>query len=158
MPGGVSNKIKNPLLKKALDLYFTKYNKDKGKRFARENEMHAKAAEAGTEKVGPVVFLGDSITDYCDLEKFYPGLNCVNRGISGNTTKDILDRMKVSVFDASPSMVVSARRSGHPAVGLSGLGRRRRRGEEGADDAGIPDRVPEGRYQGAERNDPGDRR
>ena len=32
MPGGVSNKIKNPLLKKALDLYFTKYNKDKGKR------------------------------------------------------------------------------------------------------------------------------
>ena len=106
MPGGASNKIKNPLLKKAADLYFTKYNKDKRKRFEKENEMHAKAAEDGTEKVGPVVFLGDSITDFCDLEKFYPGLNCVNRGISGNTTKDILDRMKVSVFDASPSMVV----------------------------------------------------
>ena len=106
MPGGVSKKMKNPFLRKALDIYFTRYNNGKKKLFRKENEEHAKAAESGEEKTGPIVFLGDSITDYYDLKKFYPDLNCVNRGISGNTTNDILNRMKVSVFDASPSMVI----------------------------------------------------
>lgn len=105
MPGG-SNKKMNPFMRALVNRYFKSYNAKKLKLYAKENEEHAKAAEEGTETAGPIVFLGDSLTDNYDLAKFYPDLNCVNRGISGNTTQDVLGRMKVSVFDAAPSMVI----------------------------------------------------
>ena len=57
-------------------------------------------------KKGGVVFVGDSITDFCNLEIYYPGLKAVNRGISGDTIEGILGRMEVSVFDLQPSLVV----------------------------------------------------
>ena len=57
-------------------------------------------------KKGGVVFVGDSITDFCNLDMYYPGLNAVNRGISGDTIEGILGRMKESVFDLAPSLVV----------------------------------------------------
>lgn len=52
------------------------------------------------------IFFGDSITDYCDLKKYYPGLSALNRGIAGNTTDDLLKRLEVSVSDAHPDKVV----------------------------------------------------
>lgn len=73
------------------------------------------ATEEGTAMVmadewsqwdGTVVFLGDSITDLCDLRTYYPGLNAVNRGISGDTTGGILDRLEQSVLDLAPDVVV----------------------------------------------------
>ena len=51
------------------------------------------------------LFLGDSITDFYDLDKYYKGLPIVNSGISGNTTDDILDDMKARVYDYNPSKV-----------------------------------------------------
>ena len=51
------------------------------------------------------LFLGDSITDYYDLDKYYEGLPVVNSGISGNTTKDILNDMKARVYNYNPSKV-----------------------------------------------------
>ena len=51
------------------------------------------------------LFLGDSITDFYDLEKYYEGLPVVNSGISGNTTEDILNDMKGRVYDYNPSKV-----------------------------------------------------
>ncbi len=101
-----NKKKENPVEKLFGDVFFKCYNAHKHRIFAKENALHAKAGENGSETAGPVVFLGDSITDMCDLKTFYPGLNCVNRGISGNTTRDVLDRMKLSVFDAAPSLVV----------------------------------------------------
>ena len=58
------------------------------------------------EKKGGVVFVGDSITDFCNLDTYYPGLNAVNRGISGDTIEGILGRMEESIFGLSPSVVV----------------------------------------------------
>lgn len=55
---------------------------------------------------GTAVFLGDSITDFCDLRLYYPGLNAVNEGISGQTTWDILERMESSVYAREPELVV----------------------------------------------------
>ena len=52
-----------------------------------------------------VVFFGDSITDYCDLEKYYPDLNTVNLGIAGNTSGEMLDRIG-AVYDQDPDIVV----------------------------------------------------
>lgn len=55
---------------------------------------------------GGVVFLGDSITDFCDLDKFYPGLDAVNRGIAGDVTFGVLRRMEESVYALEPRLVV----------------------------------------------------
>lgn len=55
---------------------------------------------------GTVLFLGDSITDLCDLSVYYPGLNAVNQGISGETTGDILKRMDESVYACKPDILV----------------------------------------------------
>lgn len=51
------------------------------------------------------LFLGDSITDFYDLDKYYKDFPVVNSGISGNTTDDILDDMKNRVYDYNPSKV-----------------------------------------------------
>lgn len=51
------------------------------------------------------LFLGDSITDFYDLDKYFAGVPVVNSGISGNTTEDILDDMKTRVYDYNPSKV-----------------------------------------------------
>lgn len=51
------------------------------------------------------LFLGDSITDFYDLDKYYEGLPVVNSGISGNKTTDILDDMKNRVYRYNPSKV-----------------------------------------------------
>lgn len=51
------------------------------------------------------LFLGDSITDYYDLDKYYDGEKVVNSGISGDITNDILDNMKSRVYVYNPSVV-----------------------------------------------------
>ncbi len=52
---------------------------------------------------GTAVFLGDSITELCDLSVYYNGLNAVNRGISGDTTGGMLDRLGRSVLELEPA-------------------------------------------------------
>lgn len=51
------------------------------------------------------LFLGDSITDFYDLEKYFPDEPVVNSGISGNTTEDILNDMEKRVYQYNPSKV-----------------------------------------------------
>lgn len=51
------------------------------------------------------LFLGDSITDFYDLDKYYPDMPTVNSGISGNTTEDILKDMKKRAYQYNPSKV-----------------------------------------------------
>lgn len=51
------------------------------------------------------LFLGDSITDFYDLDKYYNELPVVNSGISGNTTDDILNDMKKRAYQYNPSKV-----------------------------------------------------
>jgi acyl-CoA thioesterase I len=55
---------------------------------------------------GRVVFLGDSITDIWNLQKFFPGKPYVNRGISGQTTPQMLVRMFPDVIDLEPDAVI----------------------------------------------------
>ena len=55
---------------------------------------------------GRVIFLGDSITEMCNLDKYYPTLGAVNRGISGDTTQDMLDRLESNVLEIEPSRIV----------------------------------------------------
>lgn len=53
-----------------------------------------------------VAFLGDSLTDFCDLELYYPQFITVNRGIGGDTTYDLQRRLQVSVYDLKPQVAV----------------------------------------------------
>ncbi len=57
---------------------------------------------------GRVVFYGDSITDAWgrSLGSFFPGRPYVNRGISGQTTPQMLVRFRQDVVDLHPAAVV----------------------------------------------------
>lgn len=64
--------------------------------------------ELGAPKSGEqrVVFMGDSITDMWQLPQYFPGKPYVNRGISGQTTSQMLVRFRQDVVDLKPSVVV----------------------------------------------------
>jgi lysophospholipase L1-like esterase len=53
-----------------------------------------------------VVFFGDSITDKWSLNQSFPGKNYINRGISGQTTSQMLVRFRQDVIDLDPDVVV----------------------------------------------------
>jgi lysophospholipase L1-like esterase len=55
-----------------------------------------------------VLFMGDSITDGWGRKygKFFPGKPYINRGISGQTTPQMLIRFRPDVVDLQPSVVV----------------------------------------------------
>ncbi|MGD1101709.1 MAG: SGNH/GDSL hydrolase family protein [Terriglobia bacterium] len=55
---------------------------------------------------GRVVFLGDSITDGWPLAKYFPGKPYVNRGISGQTTMQMLVRMYPDVVHLHPAAFI----------------------------------------------------
>ena len=63
--------------------------------------------ETKIEEVVPenIVFLGDSITDFYDLDKYYEGYHVVNSGINGNQTDDILGDMNGRIYQYNPSKV-----------------------------------------------------
>ena len=53
-----------------------------------------------------VVFFGDSITDLWKLDEYFPGKPYINRGISGQTTPQMLIRFRPDVIDLHPKVVV----------------------------------------------------
>jgi lysophospholipase L1-like esterase len=53
-----------------------------------------------------IVFFGDSITDGWKLADYFPGKPYVNRGISGQTTPQMLVRFREDVLDLQPKAVV----------------------------------------------------
>jgi lysophospholipase L1-like esterase len=64
-------------------------------------ELKKKPADSGR-----VVFMGDSITDGWRLDEYFPGKPYVNRGISGQTTPQMLVRMYPDVIDLKPAAMV----------------------------------------------------
>src|SRR5215475_13495194 len=53
-----------------------------------------------------IVFFGDSITDGWKLADYFPGKPYVNRGISGQTTPQMLVRFREDVLDLQPKAVI----------------------------------------------------
>jgi lysophospholipase L1-like esterase len=62
------------------------------------------AAPAAGER--RVVFYGDSITDIWPFDRYFAGKPYVNRGISGQTTPQMLVRFRQDVLDLRPAVVV----------------------------------------------------
>ncbi|MFO0976908.1 MAG: GDSL-type esterase/lipase family protein [Planctomycetaceae bacterium] len=71
-------------------------------------ELHVKWAKTAANDQGAVVFLGDSITQGWgdDFQGLFPGMHFANRGISGDTTRGMLIRLKADVIDLKPKAVV----------------------------------------------------
>jgi acyl-CoA thioesterase I len=66
-------------------------------------DLRLGAPAAGTRRV---VFIGDSITEGWKLDKAFPGRPYVNRGISGQTSSQILVRFRQDAIDLDPKVVV----------------------------------------------------
>ena len=60
-------------------------------------------ATAGANRA---VFFGDSITDAWPLEEYFPGKPYINRGISGQTTAQMLIRFRQDVIELQPKVVI----------------------------------------------------
>ncbi len=53
-----------------------------------------------------VAFLGDSLTDGYNVKEYYPQYLVSNRGIGGETTVGLEDRLQVSLYDLKPKVAV----------------------------------------------------
>jgi lysophospholipase L1-like esterase len=62
--------------------------------------------EGQPQEKGRVVFLGDSITDGWKLAQYFPGKPYVNRGISGQTTPQMLVRVFPDVINLHPAAMI----------------------------------------------------
>lgn len=73
-------------------------------RFAKDNATYP-PLKPGEKRV---VFMGDSITDGWGrpIGEFFPGKGYINRGISGQTTPQMLVRFRADVIALKPSVVV----------------------------------------------------
>jgi len=80
------------------------YMNDFGELTRYRDENARLKAPAPEEK--RIVFFGDSITDGWPLPEYFPGKPYVNRGISGQTTAQMLVRFRQDVIDLQPKAVV----------------------------------------------------
>jgi hypothetical protein len=71
-------------------------------------QFHAANLELRSQPADPrrVIFMGDSITIGWNLAAYFPGKPYVNRGISGQTTPQMLVRMYPDVIDLQPATMV----------------------------------------------------
>ena len=84
-----------------FDLVFFNHN-------AKFNSKEEKVKNPYEIEVGPndnYVFLGDSLTDFYNLDEWYDELPVINSGISGYTTTDILDNVDKMVSIYNPTKV-----------------------------------------------------
>lgn len=94
----------------ALQLHIMEASEQSLRGSDRDNLARYREANQKLPRPNPksprVVFLGDSITDGWRLEEYFPGDDFVNRGISGQTTGQMLGRFKQDVIDLNPAAVV----------------------------------------------------
>jgi lysophospholipase L1-like esterase len=69
----------------------------------KEDDVKLGAPVAGEQRV---VFMGDSITEGWHLDQSFPGKHYINRGISGQTTPQMLVRFRQDVIHLQPKVVV----------------------------------------------------
>lgn len=83
----------------AMHAYMEQYAIDKKAAFAAQNPLHADYAV-------DVAFLGDSLTDLYPVDRAFPDYVIANRGIGGDTTFELEERLDVSVYDLKPKVAV----------------------------------------------------
>jgi lysophospholipase L1-like esterase len=74
--------------------------------YAAKKEMYAEENERYADYEVDVAFLGDSLTDGYDLATYYPQYLTANRGIGGETSHGLEERLEVSLYDLKPKVAV----------------------------------------------------
>ena len=93
------NLLENKKKQEEWNSFIKEYRQAKLDKYIQENKKYA-------DYEVDVAFLGDSLTDGYDVKKYYPNYLVVNRGIGGDTTFDLEDRLRVSVYDLKPKVAV----------------------------------------------------
>lgn len=103
-----SNKLLLLILVVSLvfNVVFLIKNEDLNDSMSEQKDSYEKQLKELSDYYTTYLFLGDSITDFYDLDKYFEGMPVVNSGISGDTTLDILDNMKERVYDYKPDKVI----------------------------------------------------
>ena len=70
-----------------------------------ENKRYIYSILNKQAKPNSIVFLGDSLTDFYRIDEFYKKKYIYNRGIAGNTTDDILNRLDDNVINITPRKI-----------------------------------------------------
>ena len=68
-------------------------------------ELYKAENEGLTEPID-IVFLGDSLTDGYDVSRFFPEYTVLNRGIAGDTTVGLEERLDVSLYAVQPKVAI----------------------------------------------------
>ena len=81
---------------KEISKAFQEYYDNKVALFVEENKT-----------LGPVdvCAIGDSLTDLCDFTVYYPDLKVANRGIGGDSTTGVLNRLDCSLIDVDMKVI-----------------------------------------------------
>ena len=97
-----------PVLKHPDNDYWRKHDQQLLTDFGWLARFHDADETAGSPKPGEtrVVFMGDSITEAWHLDQSFPGKAYLNRGISGQTTPQMLVRFRQDVINLKPKAVV----------------------------------------------------
>jgi lysophospholipase L1-like esterase len=74
--------------------------------FADLERYRAADRQLGPSSGERVVFIGDSITEGWKLDSSFPGKSYINRGISGQTSSQILLRLRQDAIDLHPKVVL----------------------------------------------------
>ena len=74
--------------------------------YSEDNARIIKEIAEGKIDKKRVVFLGASITRRWDLDKYFPEVNMINRGVGGQLVPSILTRFKRDVIDLKPDAVI----------------------------------------------------
>jgi len=89
-------------LLESKDVQLSSADPDNRKRYAEANR---RVPQPNPSKPR-VIFFGDSITDFWRLNEYFPESDYINRGISGQTTGQMLGRLKADVLDLHPQAIV----------------------------------------------------
>ena len=96
-----------------LDAHFRALIENRDRQLASPDPANLSRYADPNRKLGPaaagkarVVFFGDSITDFWRLNEYFPDSGYINRGIAGQLSSHLLQRMKDDVIDLRPQAVL----------------------------------------------------
>jgi lysophospholipase L1-like esterase len=70
----------------------------------RYQKMRLSIFENSSSSQGGIIFLGDSLTDQGEWQEYFQQINIQNRGISGDTTEGVLNRLD-EVIESKPQKI-----------------------------------------------------
>ena len=83
-----------------------KWQEEVKKYYAQKISLYQEENEKYGDYEVDVAFLGDSLTDGYNVKEYYPEFLVSNRGIGGETTTGLEERLAVSVYDLKPKVIV----------------------------------------------------